>query len=193
MNKRQKQLYNTYLRQRKISKNYTYYEIIHFIEIGHSLNDLRPRDAILGQILRYRPELIDLYNKETFDRMSLMTIGYILYHQPQLHTKLPTENIRSSDMKHIFIKHPQMIKHLDWTTKLSYADIADIITAQPTIVDYDNEIVKHLNVSEIMEVLFERPELFHKLPLHKLRPNDVKYLIECMPELEQEFIKLGMV
>lgn len=166
MDKAQKQLFDTYLRKRKIAINsvndqYKEYELIYLLNNYHNINTgLFNTDLIL--FIRKFPQLFNkLSDYELNSLYKTNSISSILYDYNEhgnsiILNSLDLNKVSAYDLKFVLYYAPKFIEKID-VNKINNVDMEWILSFIPKLINYFD--LSKLNIFNIYNILNKQPQL----------------------------------
>ena len=181
MSKRQKQLYNTYFRQRENAidriNQYKTYELIYFIENNI---EVKLDKFMVFDMLLYSKKFKDKLSPEHYNMLSNAHITYLLAWVDDEYINYFSE---------------------DSINSLTETNIHEILSQKPQLVD--RLPLENLSGYYIIAILFHQPQLVDKLPIEKLDMEKItqdgntffylRNLLRKYPDLKIKFKERGLI
>ena len=194
MNKKQKQLIDTYFRKREIvaevrKTSFETHENMFLIK-----QNKKPffsgvfRSEKIVEILSNNPSFVDML---PLDKIGSDGVRDVLLKQSSLIKKLPINRLNGGDVGLILEKHPNLVDYLP-IEKMGSDSIRSLLIKQPPLV---NKLpTKSMVGKDIMSVLRYQPSLIGELPIEKMSNYEIKVLLHLhQPELRGKFEERGMI
>ncbi len=218
MNKKQKELVDTYFRKRTILSERDYRDF-EFHENEYLINNNKKpiirglTDEELNFFINPKSLIRKLEtNDDEFLRDSFIT--YFLIFRPNFINYIPVNNLGGMSIAILLKKHPQFIDKLP-VHNLGGFSVGQIIKHQPTLVDKlpldyldgwdlrqiilrEPTLVEKLPINklgghDIINILSEIPSLIDKLPIENLSILEIEYLLEYYPKFRPIFKERGLI
>jgi hypothetical protein len=184
MNKKQKELVDTYFRKRDILSKRDYGDF-EFHENEYLINNKKKpiirglNDEELNFLVNPKSLIRKLEtNDDEFLRDKFIT--YFLIFHPNFIDYLPVNDLGSMNIGILLKKHPQLIDKLP-VRNLGGFSVGQIIKHQPTLVD--KLPLNYLDGWDLRQIILREPTLVEKLPINKLDGRDIIYILSEIPSL----------
>lgn len=208
MDKRQKELVDTYFRKRKIATSQNGFGPDEDYELDYLLrtNAIDPATIKASNMIfvfQHYPQLVDKLNLDVFKVHSRYYLTYILGHMPQyfdlLNSKLNLKYILyDSDVEDILLINPQVVEKLNLKSivgdeLVNVLNINSNLTKEllPNLKTLTANNLSMLNDDAIFSLLFYAPQFITLLDLRKLPPRYIEVLLNARPLLKPYFDKLN--
>ena len=168
MNKKQKQLIDTYFRKREIAVGVSFVDFEQYENVFLMMQGKKP---IIGEISDNALDLI----------MNPHNINNLKHHINEL---------SGYDVSKILIYHPFLIDDLPIETLNQY-DISYILNNQPSLVH--KLPVETLNSYNVSRILLTNSSLVDDLPLENMDNDDIRYLLKYRSYLWSKFEERGLI
>lgn len=209
MNKKQKQLIETYFRKREIVVNYkntslTEVENIFLIGQGKKPIIVRIEDWVLkriekepnfiknldidnlssrniGDILTTQPLVIDYLNS-VIDKVESEDITRIILNSPEFIKKFDISKIDGPEIPSVIIKYPKLINYLD-LNKMSGFGVSYVLIEKPNYIKKLGGVTHKMLGYFVMTVLKHQPTLVDFLDIKKMDGDKISNLLTSQPTL----------
>lgn len=182
MDKRQKQLIDTYIRKRSIAS----WDSDHYPRTLKELQYMQANGYDLGNTSYVEGILLDpsQFNQKY---LGIRDLSFILLHRPELIDRSDVSGLPTTNKVNILVKYPQYFDQFNAHNFAGY-EIATILSAQPELVGkFTKQELAELDAYDVINALSEQPTLITYLNVGKLGSYEKAELLMGRPELINKF------
>jgi len=203
MNKRQKQLINTYFRKREIAykqQNEVYepFEIYQLYKMGVDIKGKTSFMDIIELVKKY-PEMYDVID---FNDLSPGFFAKLIAYDPEYINKTPKDKL--NDMQSYYIS--DILQKTDLQTALNYDffkklqidnlypyELGFILRSNPDMVKmFPTEKLNEIHLNDVVRIVHDQPKLIKYFQNRDFHVNHINYILQKQPQLKSFFKKRGM-